>query len=53
MTMHPSPIRIQLTPHSWVAHHPAWLPDADAALAALPGELTWTQEPLTMFGRPA
>jgi alkylated DNA repair dioxygenase AlkB len=51
MTTIAAPIHLQLSDRSWLLHHPGWLTNADEALAALPGELTWKQEPVTMFGK--
>ena len=46
-------VRITLARGAWLDHDPAWLSedDADAALAALRGELEWEQREIVLFGR--
>ena len=46
-------MRITLARGAWLDHDPEWLSedDADAALAALRGELEWEQREIVLFGR--
>ena len=46
-------VRIPLERGAWLDHDPDWLSedDADAALAALRGELEWEQREIVLFGR--
>ena len=46
-------MRIPLASGAWLDHEPEWLSpgDADAALAALRGEVRWEQREIVLFGR--
>src|SRR4029453_17320511 len=46
------PARTPLAHGAWLDHEPAWLPDADATLAALREELRFEQRAIVLFGRP-
>lgn len=49
--MTPAGRHVQLSPRSWVAHAPGWLPEPDQALQHLLAELPWTQQVLHLYGR--
>jgi len=46
-----SPLRMQLSPFSWLELHHGWLPAPGPAMAALTNELAWTQQAIPMFGK--